>query len=163
MNAANAALLDEFCDTVWLEDGLSKNTLESYRRDLRQLADWLEGQDRESLLAAAEADLSGYFASRYAAGARRGVEGADRPAEQWPDGRGERRGASRGERRARRKPEQPALPTDGSQKQDSPVAAEPWTPGVDRLATTLLLGVCLVRSRDARTRIVRRALREVRL
>ena len=70
MNEANAALLDEFCDTVWLEDGLAKNTLESYRRDLRQVAEWLESQGRESLLATAQADLSGYFASRYAAAAR---------------------------------------------------------------------------------------------
>jgi integrase/recombinase XerD len=65
MNEENAALLDEFCDTVWLEDGLAKNTLESYRRDLRQYAQWLEAQGRESLLAATEADLSGYFGSRY--------------------------------------------------------------------------------------------------
>ena len=78
MNGANAALLDEFCDTVWLEDGLSKNTLESYRRDLRQFADWLQAQGRVSLLAAVEADLSGYFASRYAAGARRAGEAAAR-------------------------------------------------------------------------------------
>ena len=28
------AVLDAFCDALWLEDGLSKNTLESYRRDL---------------------------------------------------------------------------------------------------------------------------------
>ena len=35
------ALLDEFLDSLWLEDGLSRNTLESYRRDLRQFAKWL--------------------------------------------------------------------------------------------------------------------------
>ncbi len=66
MNADNTALLDEFCDAVWLEDGLAKNTLESYRRDLRLFAEWLEGQSRASLLVATEADLSGYFAWRYA-------------------------------------------------------------------------------------------------
>ena len=66
MNQADAALLDEFCDTVWLEDGLAKNTLESYRRDLRQYAQWLEAQGRESVLAAVEADLSAYFGSRSA-------------------------------------------------------------------------------------------------
>ncbi|HYT14856.1 MAG TPA: site-specific tyrosine recombinase XerD [Burkholderiales bacterium] len=66
MNSGNATLLDEFCDAVWLEDGLAKNTLESYRRDLRLFAEWLEGQNRASLLAATEADLSGYFAWRYA-------------------------------------------------------------------------------------------------
>ena len=30
-------LLDAFCDALWLEDGLSKNTLASYRADLQQL------------------------------------------------------------------------------------------------------------------------------
>src|SRR6266850_282193 len=65
MNSGNAALLDEFCDAVWLEDGLAKNTLESYRRDLRQFAEWLEKQGRASIVSATEADLSGYFAWRY--------------------------------------------------------------------------------------------------
>src|SRR3979490_2671856 len=50
MNTENAALLDEFCDAVWLEDGLAKNTLESYRRDLSLFADWHERQGRVSLL-----------------------------------------------------------------------------------------------------------------
>ena len=38
----NRSLIDEFCDTVWLEDGLSRNTLEAYRRDLQLFAQWLE-------------------------------------------------------------------------------------------------------------------------
>lgn len=33
--------LDAFCDALWLEDGLGPRSLESYRRDLRQFADWL--------------------------------------------------------------------------------------------------------------------------
>ena len=66
MNQTNAALLDEFCDTVWLEDGLAKNTLESYRRDLRLFADWLEQQGSASILAVTDADLSDYLAARYA-------------------------------------------------------------------------------------------------
>ena len=40
----NTDLLDEFCDSLWLEDGLSRNTLESYRRDLSKFAAWLEKQ-----------------------------------------------------------------------------------------------------------------------
>ena len=32
----DAPLLDRFSDGLWLNDGLAKNTLESYRRDLRQ-------------------------------------------------------------------------------------------------------------------------------
>jgi integrase/recombinase XerD len=33
--------LDVFCDALWLEDGLSPRSLESYRRDLTQFAAWL--------------------------------------------------------------------------------------------------------------------------
>ncbi len=73
MNPENAFLLDEFCDAVWLEDGLAKNTLESYRRDLRLFAEWLEKQGRASLLAATEADLSGYFAWRYSRGTKQRI------------------------------------------------------------------------------------------
>jgi len=65
----DAALLDEFCDQLWLEDGLAKNTLESYRRDLKLYAAWLAGRGR-SLAGAAEADVLGYFASRHAGGRR---------------------------------------------------------------------------------------------
>jgi len=74
MNADNAALLDDFCDAVWLEDGLAKNTLESYRGDLHLFAEWLEKQGHASLLSATEADLSGYFAWRYSQrGTKRGI------------------------------------------------------------------------------------------
>ena len=76
MNRQNAALLDEFCDAVWLEDGLARNTLESYRRDLRLFGDWHERHGGSSLLRATEADLAAYFASRSAqhpAGKKRGI------------------------------------------------------------------------------------------
>ena len=54
--------MDEFCDALWLEDGLARNTLEAYRRDLRQLAAWLEKQHGKGLAAAAHADLLAYLA-----------------------------------------------------------------------------------------------------
>lgn len=60
LSAADAALLDAFCDALWLEDGLSKNTLESYRRDLSQLAAFLR---RSGLAAATERDLFAYLAA----------------------------------------------------------------------------------------------------
>jgi integrase/recombinase XerD len=66
MRAEDAAVLDEFCDAVWLQDGLSRNTLEAYRRDLRMLAEWLEKTRGPALARAAEADLGRYFAHRYA-------------------------------------------------------------------------------------------------
>jgi integrase/recombinase XerD len=57
----NAGLIDEFCDALWLEDGLARNTLDAYRRDLAQLEQWLMRQ-RKSLLEAAHPDLLGYLA-----------------------------------------------------------------------------------------------------
>jgi len=61
LSAADSALLDVFCDALWLEDGLAKNTLASYRRDLSQLAAYL-GQ--RGLDTATEADLFSYLATR---------------------------------------------------------------------------------------------------
>ncbi len=39
----DSALLDQFTDNLWLEDGLAKNTLAAYRSDLAQFACWLAG------------------------------------------------------------------------------------------------------------------------
>ena len=66
MAANNPALIDEFCDSLWLEDGLSKNTLEAYRRDMRLFAHWLESQrpDVAGLLAVQAHDIEGYIAAR---------------------------------------------------------------------------------------------------
>jgi integrase/recombinase XerD len=58
----NAELLDEFSDTLWLEDGLSRNTLESYRRDLNKFALWLQQQRNVQLLQGTHADIQGFLA-----------------------------------------------------------------------------------------------------
>jgi len=58
----NAELLDEFSDTLWLEDGLSRNTLESYRRDLNKFAQWLQQHRNETLIKATHADVQGFLA-----------------------------------------------------------------------------------------------------
>lgn len=42
MSPADAALIDEFADALWLADGLAQNTLASYRFDLKGFASWLE-------------------------------------------------------------------------------------------------------------------------
>ena len=42
MNETDSRLLDVFADTLWLEAGLSKNTLSSYRADLAQFSVWLD-------------------------------------------------------------------------------------------------------------------------
>jgi integrase/recombinase XerD len=65
MTDNDAALLDEFCDHLWLEDGLSRNTLEAYRRDLTLFAEWLARERARALSATREEDLSAYFAFRY--------------------------------------------------------------------------------------------------
>jgi integrase/recombinase XerD len=64
MSAPDSALLDEFCDALWLEDGLARNTLESYRRDLRQFGDWLEKEGGGGLAGASQAHIQGYLAFR---------------------------------------------------------------------------------------------------
>ena len=56
--------IDPFIDALWLEEGLSKNTLSAYRRDLQGLAAWLAARG-QALVAAGEADLAGYFAARH--------------------------------------------------------------------------------------------------
>lgn len=62
MRESNPSVIDEFCDALWMEDGLARNTLESYRRDLAQFAAWLEARHGKALLAADRADLLGFLA-----------------------------------------------------------------------------------------------------
>jgi len=58
----NAELLDEFSDTLWLEDGLSRNTLESYRRDLNKFSLWLQQYRNAELLQATHTDILAFLA-----------------------------------------------------------------------------------------------------
>ncbi|MEO8204177.1 MAG: site-specific tyrosine recombinase XerD [Betaproteobacteria bacterium] len=70
-NPAASATVDAFCDALWLEDGLARNTLEAYRRDLGLFSGWLGKAAGRTLLEAREDDLGGFFASRHAStGAR---------------------------------------------------------------------------------------------
>jgi integrase/recombinase XerD len=57
LSDANRSVLDRFGDALWLNDGLARNTLESYRRDLGQLAAWLDDANGKPLLEAAAGDL----------------------------------------------------------------------------------------------------------
>ncbi|OUM01028.1 site-specific tyrosine recombinase XerD [Variovorax sp. JS1663] len=59
--------IDEFIDALWLEDGLSQNTLAAYRRDLVLLARWLHARDGRALDAALESDLQAYMGARLTA------------------------------------------------------------------------------------------------
>jgi integrase/recombinase XerD len=64
-----AVQLDTFIDHLWLEDGLSKNTLESYRADLSQFNVWLglqkKGLRKCELLTANQADIQQYLAVKF--------------------------------------------------------------------------------------------------
>ena len=66
MPLESSARIDEFCDALWLEDGLSKNTLDAYRRDLSVFSHWLDAERGKVLLAGVADDLNGYFAARHA-------------------------------------------------------------------------------------------------
>ncbi|HTT10544.1 MAG TPA: site-specific tyrosine recombinase XerD [Burkholderiaceae bacterium] len=58
----NAAVVDAFIDSLWLEDGLARNSLAAYRRDLQALAAWL---GERSLFAMGETDLQAYLAEQF--------------------------------------------------------------------------------------------------
>ena len=59
--------IDSFIDALWLEDGLSKNTLAAYRRDLSLYAGWLaeKPQNHRRLDETVESDLNGYFSAKH--------------------------------------------------------------------------------------------------
>jgi integrase/recombinase XerD len=65
MSGTDTALLDAFIDHLWLEDGLSKNTLDSYRLDLQKFADWLQTKCSKNLTQAEQADIQQYLAVRF--------------------------------------------------------------------------------------------------
>jgi integrase/recombinase XerD len=60
------AMIDEFCDTLWLEDGLAKNSLDAYRRDMTLFAGWLQAEHEKTLHDAQPEHLNAYFAARHA-------------------------------------------------------------------------------------------------
>jgi integrase/recombinase XerD len=62
MSEVEESLLDEFCDALWLEDGLARNTLASYRSDLLIFAHWLREKNSKSLLDARQQDIEEYLA-----------------------------------------------------------------------------------------------------
>ena len=68
MHPNNATGIDRFIDALWLEDGLSPNTLAAYRRDLTLFAQWLAAEDGPgvALQAVQVQHLQAYFAARHA-------------------------------------------------------------------------------------------------
>src|SRR5262245_16980407 len=62
LSEANTRGLDRFADGLWLADGLARNTLEAYRRDIAQFARWLETARGKAAVDADPADLQRHLA-----------------------------------------------------------------------------------------------------
>ncbi len=60
-NLNSEILIDNFIDELWLEKGLSKNTLTAYRNDIQTFSNWYKGS---SLLEVERVDLLDYLADR---------------------------------------------------------------------------------------------------
>jgi integrase/recombinase XerD len=60
-------LIDAFCDQLWLQDGLARSSLTSYRRDLIAWSDWLGSRP---LLAADRGDVEAWLADQFHAKAK---------------------------------------------------------------------------------------------
>lgn len=61
-DAVDRAEIDAFCDTLWLEDGLAKASLTSYRSDLIHLSNWLRERKLATLCSVDEAALMRFIA-----------------------------------------------------------------------------------------------------
>jgi integrase/recombinase XerD len=58
-------VIDQFIDHLWLEDGLAKNTLESYRFDLMKFSEFLNRDIKKILLEAHQSDIQAYLANKF--------------------------------------------------------------------------------------------------
>ena len=67
MGSPDAQLLDQFLDGIWLESGLSANTLAAYRTDLRAFQSWLAKKGL-ALEQVTRADLLAYLAANVRVG-----------------------------------------------------------------------------------------------
>ena len=68
-DAGGPGPIDRFLDAVWMERGLSPNTLAAYRADLTALERWLDVRE-QSLMTAQRGDVLAFMAARVQAGAR---------------------------------------------------------------------------------------------
>ncbi|MBL1260286.1 MAG: site-specific tyrosine recombinase XerD [Thiotrichaceae bacterium] len=67
LSEQDSLLIDRFLDALWMERGLSKNTLAAYRSDLQKLAVWLPNCER-MLINVGRRDLLAYLAHCVARG-----------------------------------------------------------------------------------------------
>ena len=57
--------IERLCEVLWLEDGLARNTLAAYRRDLAAASAWIHATTARGLSQASSADLHAYIAARH--------------------------------------------------------------------------------------------------
>src|SRR5512147_2734265 len=69
MSAPDKDVIERFCDAIWLQEGLSANTLDAYRRDLEGLSRWLAPRG-STLMTASRGDLLDYLSGCVGKGAR---------------------------------------------------------------------------------------------
>ena len=62
MSTPDKDIIERFCDAIWLQEGLSVNTLDAYRRDLEGLSRWLAPRGT-ALMTASRTDLLEYLSS----------------------------------------------------------------------------------------------------
>ncbi len=61
---ARDPVIDQFADSLWLSDGLARNTIESYGRDIAQLDDWLRKENAGTLLTLGTQHLQAFLGHR---------------------------------------------------------------------------------------------------
>ncbi|MRX28408.1 site-specific tyrosine recombinase XerD [Kangiella sp. HZ709] len=57
-------IIEQFCDQIWMEQGLSDATLASYRSDLKKFSQWL-ATNQTLLIDVSRVDIQNYLANRY--------------------------------------------------------------------------------------------------
>jgi len=58
---ADLSIIESFADALWMERGLSRNTLSAYQSDLKAVALWLQKEKGRALLEAGREDLLDYL------------------------------------------------------------------------------------------------------
>jgi integrase/recombinase XerD len=58
-------VIHTFVDALWLEEGLAKNTLDAYRRDLNLYAAWLQETQSRGISSTVHEDIESYLAHGY--------------------------------------------------------------------------------------------------
>lgn len=64
-----SADVERYLDSLWMERGLSENTLSAYRRDLTLFSEWLDDQGAQSLLTADASQIQSYLGLKLRQGA----------------------------------------------------------------------------------------------